>query len=991
MEPIVFCSPSNMEYIDLHCPSNIESVVLEDEAAELMMEIRDASPTHYSLKIESFSLLSESGIDKFESSVFNAGGYKWKMIIYPNGNTRENGSGHISVYLAITGLNSMRAGWEVNAIFTFFVFNQLRDNYLSVRGKMRRFQPMKTLWGLPKFLSNKTFKYPSNGYLVDDKCVFGAEIFIIHRQAIGECLSMVKSNDLFKRQWKICNFSKLRKDWLSEKFTVGGYNWKLLVYPQGNVTSKGCHISIYLKFVNAKDFNQHQKVKANCSINLKDQINGGCKKLSYCEWFSSTAPTWGFSGYMPLTQLYDEKNGYLVKDCIVVEVDLKVVFKHSLGEANIPIHYFYMVEDGRYQQYPWGHIAFSKLIKSLRQEFTKEKKMYQLAGMPYVLNVWIYECATAVSDEIAVKVGSFIPRICNWRVVGVKPKFGMFMSSIFSQNSYNDIYPTSEEMASLDLPGNIDASHSEHQNLAAKSKPVQPQELPGFEGFSTNPTDQFLRRSRRVSTTSSTPPPKRKKNAHPIKSDVIDINQPEQLVVQSNKIIQFQFQIDKKFQHLKDLIKLNHKQLMNVVRNPHKQKEENISGTSTSPTMPEFNQEDHVVRPPTTNQLFDKWSSSIVMDMPNNDRFEDVDTCKEKEGRKDVSDLPHTTEVHDEVNVHKQDNEDVPVGGSKIFHQVMLDEHDADKVKDNVIKFDKSGSTNLDSVSAGTQEAIGQLVTMYTNVNEIVVHEVSKTFVQRLRLLSKIFQSPYVTIFGFSVKGKEKVDSELHIRLNHPFQGYGIIFQPSSALLDQYHQWLSKGLLKTHDKNPVDDNLSTQEHMARGSVVSGFERSLINIINGFEIPVGLSWHSCDDVYILMNCDGQFHWVLAVVVLKKRLIRVYNSAYGSRRKIYSEDIEKLSLMLPTYLQDSGFYEHSERTDWSSLDAYKDKETGSLLEPKHHFLVEYVQDLFNKEATHSLLWNYSSEKAEAGYVSDNDDPSKPRDNFAPPNHDALVNLE
>ncbi|KAH0656095.1 hypothetical protein KY285_030977 [Solanum tuberosum] len=330
MEPIVFCSPRNMEYIDLHSPSNIESVVLEDEAAELMMEIRDASPTHYSLKIESFSLLSESGIDKFESNVFNAGGYKWKMIIYPNGNTRENGSGHISVYLAITGLNSMRAGWEVNAIFTFFVFNQLRDNYLSVRGKMRRFQPIKTLWGLPKFLSHKTFKYPSNGYLVDDKCVFGAEIFIIHRQAIGECLSMVKSNDLFKRQWKICNFSKLRKDWLSEEFTVGGYNWKLLVYPQGNVTSKGCYISIYLKFVNAKDFNQHQKVKANCSINLKDQINGGCKKLSYCEWFSSTAPTWGFSGYMPLTQLYDEKNGYLVKDCIVVEVDLKVVFKHSV-------------------------------------------------------------------------------------------------------------------------------------------------------------------------------------------------------------------------------------------------------------------------------------------------------------------------------------------------------------------------------------------------------------------------------------------------------------------------------------------------------------------------------------------------------------------------------------------------------------------------------------------------------------------------------------
>ncbi|KAH0642464.1 hypothetical protein KY290_034053 [Solanum tuberosum] len=367
----------------------------------------------------------------------------------------------------------------------------------------------------------------------------------------------------------------------------------------------------------------------------------------------------------------------------------------------------------------------------------------------------------------------------------------------------------------------------------------------------------------------------------------------------------------------------------------------------------------------------------------------------------------------------------------------------------------------------------GNLLPMNTNVNEIVVHEVSKTHVQRLRLPSKIFQSPYVTIFGSSDKGKEKVDSESHIRPNHSFQGCGIIFQPPSSLLDQYHQWLSKRLLKTHDKkkpkedkyrcnsasfgfeqldfvvafsinknwfyamsqpkkcwtdehidvvfyyllkksklrsldqyryttvnclfktyinntheryhcNPADDNLSTQEHMTRGSIVSGFERSLMNIINGFEISTGLPWHSCDDVYIPVNCDGQFHW------------------------------------------DSEFFEHFERTIWSSLDAYKDKETGSLLEPKHPFLVEYVQDIIQQGSDTldcglfvatfaeflideipiqsnnfrsnylrsryaALLWNYGSEKAEAGYVSDNDDPSKLRDNFTPPNHDALVNLE
>ncbi|KAK6784894.1 hypothetical protein RDI58_018349 [Solanum bulbocastanum] len=306
----------------------MRSIATKDE--EVTVEVRDASPGHYLLKIESFSLLSESGIDKFESNEFEAAGHKWKMIIYPDGNTHENGSGHISVYLAISGTTSLPSNWEVNAICTFFLFNQLRDNYLSLRGKMRHFQPIKSIWGLPKFLSHNTFKEASNGYLVDDKCVLGAEIFIVQRQAFGECLSMVKSTDSFKREWKICNFSKLGENWLSEEFTVGGYKWKLWLYPKGNANNKGCDISIFLKSVDAKDFDHHEKVKVNCSINLKDQTNGGYKKLSYCIWFSTTTQAWGFPGFMPLTQLCDQKKGYLVNDCIAVGVELKVEFKHSV-------------------------------------------------------------------------------------------------------------------------------------------------------------------------------------------------------------------------------------------------------------------------------------------------------------------------------------------------------------------------------------------------------------------------------------------------------------------------------------------------------------------------------------------------------------------------------------------------------------------------------------------------------------------------------------
>lgn len=102
-----------------------------------------------------------------------------------------------------------------------------------------------------------------------------------------------------------------------------------------------------------------------------------------------------------------------------------------LGETFIRIEEFLMVEDGRYEMYPWGQIEFNKLITSLRQDFNQSKQMYRLFGMPYAFNVWIYECASTLSPDLAVKVVNGIPRICNWTVVAEKPKYEKLMSSIF--------------------------------------------------------------------------------------------------------------------------------------------------------------------------------------------------------------------------------------------------------------------------------------------------------------------------------------------------------------------------------------------------------------------------------------------------------------------------------------------------------------------------------------------------------------------------------
>ena len=87
---------------------------------------------------------------------------------------------------------------------------------------------MKLEWGFDEFISLKSFKDGSNGYLVDDTCVFGAEVFVCRERTTGkgECLTMMKEALTYKHVWEINNFSQLtEKCHDSESFAAGNYQW----------------------------------------------------------------------------------------------------------------------------------------------------------------------------------------------------------------------------------------------------------------------------------------------------------------------------------------------------------------------------------------------------------------------------------------------------------------------------------------------------------------------------------------------------------------------------------------------------------------------------------------------------------------------------------------------------------------------------------------------------------------------------------------------
>ncbi|XP_055803500.1 uncharacterized protein LOC129872566 [Solanum dulcamara] len=257
-----------------------------------------------------------------------------------------------------------------------------------------------------------------------------------------------------------------------------------------------------------------------------------------------------------------------------------------------------MIEDGRYEQYPWGKIAFSKLIKGMRQEFSNAKQMYRLGGIPYALNVWIYECASQVPSEIAVRVGNKIPRILNWRVVSVKPKFKTFMSTIFSEYPCSNIVQSQHEMESIVIHGS--QQKSEASTSAAKVNFRKPHEVPGFEDFSTTSPIELLKKFSHVADTSSPPPSKRMKTSptkEPIQvetdnmhKDFIPPNESEKHVSPDN-VPGAKSVVDRKFERLENKIDSNHIDLLKVIDSMANR----MTGTSSQVKTDDFNQTFHVV------------------------------------------------------------------------------------------------------------------------------------------------------------------------------------------------------------------------------------------------------------------------------------------------------------------------------------------------------------------------------------------------------------
>jgi hypothetical protein len=93
-------------------------------------------------------------------------------------------------------------------------------------GYIKRFHDLKTEWGFAKFFPLDYFNDVSYGFLVNDCCIFGVEVFVHERSGKRECVSMIKEPADRTFTWKIESFSTQDDEfYYSQEFTVGDLQW----------------------------------------------------------------------------------------------------------------------------------------------------------------------------------------------------------------------------------------------------------------------------------------------------------------------------------------------------------------------------------------------------------------------------------------------------------------------------------------------------------------------------------------------------------------------------------------------------------------------------------------------------------------------------------------------------------------------------------------------------------------------------------------------
>ncbi|OQU79502.1 hypothetical protein SORBI_3008G152900 [Sorghum bicolor] len=124
---------------------------------------------NFTWRIDHFSQINRS---ELRSNSFDVGGYKWYILIYPQGCDVCN---HLSLFLCVANHDKLLPGWNHFAQFTIAVIN--RDPKKSkYSDTLHRFRKKEHDWGWKKFMELSKLH---DGFIVEDVLTIKAQVQVI--------------------------------------------------------------------------------------------------------------------------------------------------------------------------------------------------------------------------------------------------------------------------------------------------------------------------------------------------------------------------------------------------------------------------------------------------------------------------------------------------------------------------------------------------------------------------------------------------------------------------------------------------------------------------------------------------------------------------------------------------------------------------------------------------------------------------------------------
>ncbi|KAL0026664.1 hypothetical protein WJX79_002501 [Trebouxia sp. C0005] len=294
-------------------------------------------------------------------------GQDCRLLIYPGGDSQAL-PGFISVYLQVTGSSGK---WECFASYRLSILNQQDTGKSIVRDSWHRFSGKKkshgwdsygrfaadsktgdnTSLGWNDFITMAAFTDADTGYMQDDTATFTAAFHVIKEtctfsrsiERIGAKARAVKSKSVStgenfqgKFVWKIEHFTRL-KDILkkrkitglcvkSKRFTVGGRDCRLIVYPRGQSNPPN-HLSMFLEVTDSKAGSSEWSCFVSHRLSVVNQKFEGDRAVSKESQnrYSKSAKDWGWREFLQLHTLFDQEAGFLVSDSVVFAAEVLVL------------------------------------------------------------------------------------------------------------------------------------------------------------------------------------------------------------------------------------------------------------------------------------------------------------------------------------------------------------------------------------------------------------------------------------------------------------------------------------------------------------------------------------------------------------------------------------------------------------------------------------------------------------------------------------------